>query len=291
MAVTRRDLLQAAVGGTAWMALAGRPAAADQQPRQAAEGLRVAMCDWNLGKTGQVEAIRLAREIGLDGVEVSINFPGYGKHLRDPAVQQEFISAMKQERIPAPSVALGVLNGVPLKSEPKAALWVADAIEVARALGAGVMLLAFFGAGELRMDSAQDVNRVVDVLRELAPRAEKAKVILGLENTLSAPDNLRIVEAVGSPWVMVYYDLKNSADQGRDVPAEIHLLGDRICQVHLKNGDQLLSTASNVDFPACAEALRDTGYRGWYVLETSSPSGDLIADTRANIEYVRRHFG
>ena len=27
------------------------------------------------------------------------------------------------------------------------------------------------------------------------------------------------------------------------------------------------------------------GYRGWYVLETGSPNKDIVADTRANIEY------
>ena len=34
----------------------------------------------------------------------------------------------------------------------------------------------------------------------------------------------------------------------------------------------------------------DIDYRGWYVLETSSPSKDIVADTRANIEYVQKTF-
>ena len=32
------------------------------------------------------------------------------------------------------------------------------------------------------------------------------------------------------------------------------------------------------------------GYRGWYVLETNSPSKDIVADTRANIDYVKKTF-
>jgi hypothetical protein len=39
-----------------------------------------------------------------------------------------------------------------------------------------------------------------------------------------------------------------------------------------------------------AQAFFDVGYRGWYVLETDSPSKDVIADTRANIDYVRKTF-
>ena len=39
-----------------------------------------------------------------------------------------------------------------------------------------------------------------------------------------------------------------------------------------------------------AQEFYDIGYRGWYVLETGSPSKDLVADTRANIEYVKKTF-
>jgi sugar phosphate isomerase/epimerase len=291
MSITRRDLLKAAAAGAAWAALGQRAAPAAEQlaPRRVGAP-KVAMCDWSLGKTGDVAAINLAREAGLDGVEVSINFPGPGQHLRDTAVQRQFIGALKRSRVAAPSVALGILNGVPLKSEPKAAIWLADAIEVARALGAKVILVAFFGDGELKMGNDQEINRTVDVLRELAPRAARARVALGLENTLSAEDNLRLLDRVGSDWVQVYYDCKNSADLGRDAAAEIRALGRRICQVHLKNGAEFLSGPSNVNFAACADALRAVGYRGWYVLETTNPSGDVIADTGANADYVRRVF-
>jgi len=293
MLISRRSLLQAGAGGAAWLALSAQTSPGAETARQAAAspaGLRIGMCDWSLGKTGDLDMFKLGREIGLDGVEVSINFPGPGQHLRDPAVQRLFKSAMAEHHVAAPSVALGILNNVPLKSEPKAAIWLADAIDVARVLGAKAILIAFFGAGELRMDNETDVSRTVDVLKELAPRAEKANVVLGLENTLSAEDNLRLLERVGSNWAQVYYDCKNSADLGRDVPAEIRLLGPRICQVHLKNGGDLLSAPGNVNFAACADAFREIGYRGWYVLETANPSGDVIADTRANIEYVRRYF-
>jgi len=289
MLMTRRQLLKAGIGTAAGLALAAESRRAGAQAAHPTPGVRVGMCDWNLGKTGQVDAISLAQEVGLDGVEVSIDFPGPGQHLRDEKMQRQYLVAAKSHGVAIPSVALGILNGVPLKSEPKAAIWLLDAIGVARRLGAANMLLAFFGSGELRMQDERDIARVVDVLREAAPRAEKARVTLGLENTLSAQDNMAILDRVRSDAVRVYYDLKNSADLGRDVPAEIRMLGNRICQVHVKNGDLLLSQRTNVDFPACAQALRDIGYTGWYILETASPS-DFRADTRANIEYVRKTF-
>lgn len=289
MLITRRQLLQAGVGAAAGLAFAAQSPPAGAGRAERSKQLRIGMCDWNLGKTGQVEAIEVARQVGLDGVEVSILFPGPAQHLRGEKMQRLYLAAARRNNIAIPSVALGVLNDVPLKSEPKAAVWLLDSIEVARRLGARTILLAFFGRGELRMQDERDIDRVVDALKEAAPRAEKAGVTLGLENTLSAQDNMAILERVNSSAVRVYYDLKNSADLGRDVPAEIRALGDRICQVHVKNGNLLLSQKSNVDFPACAEALRNIRYSGWYVLETSSPT-DFGSDTRANIEYVRNTF-
>ncbi len=250
--------------------------------------MRVGMCDWSLGKGG-AEAIRLAKQIGLDGVQISVD-PGVGRPgLRDPDAQQAILDACKEHGVAIPSLALGTLNSVPLKSEPVAAIWVSDTIPLVRKLGATNVLLAFFGRGQLSMADEADINRVVAVLKELGPRAEAEGVLLGLENTLSAEDNLNILEQVGSPAVQVYYDPKNSA--GRDVVREIHLLKGLICEVHLKNGNKLLSERDNVDFAAVAQAFKETGYPNWYVLETSSPSGDVIADTRKNIEHVRAVFG
>jgi hypothetical protein len=58
----------------------------------------------------------------------------------------------------------------------------------------------------------------------------------------------------------------------------------------VKNGEKLMRDQDILDWPRLAQAYYDIGYRGWYVLETGSPTGDLVADTRANIDYVRRTF-
>ena len=68
------------------------------------------------------------------------------------------------------------------------------------------------------------------------------------------------------------------------------MLGARIHQVHVKNGPQLMRDPEQLDWPRLAREYEAIGYRGWYVLETGSPTGDFVADTKANIEYVRRTF-
>jgi sugar phosphate isomerase/epimerase len=53
----------------------------------------------------------------------------------------------------------------------------------------------------------------------------------------------------------------------------------------------LLETpGGKMDWPRMAKEFYDIGYRGWYVLETGSPTKDLVADTRANIAYVKKTF-
>ncbi len=76
----------------------------------------------------------------------------------------------------------------------------------------------------------------------------------------------------------------------RDPYREPAKLGRRIHQIRVKNGQKLMREQDTLDWPRLAQEYHDIGYRGWYVLETGSPTKDLIADTRANIAYVRETF-
>jgi sugar phosphate isomerase/epimerase len=53
---------------------------------------------------------------------------------------------------------------------------------------------------------------------------------------------------------------------------------------------RLLGWSSEIDYPAIVGTLKEIGCGGWIVLETSSPSKDLVADTRTNLQYVQKLF-
>ena len=291
MKTTRRECLIGAGAAAAGMVLGGTMREALAQA--AAAGIKVGMCDWSLVKQGKPSDFDLAKQIGLDGLQVSVGLPNNQVWLRRPEVQKEYLEAAKRTHLAIASTAMDVLNHVPLMSEPRAALWVADCIEATRNLGVGCMLMAFFGSGELKEENATDMRRVTEVLAELAPRAEKAGVILGIETYLTAEAHLKILDAVKSKYVQVYYDFFNSGvTKKHDVLKEIRLLGgDRICQVHFKEGrNDLMGQSGQLDWPAIVATLKEIGYRGWIVLETSSPSKDVVADARANLDYVRKLF-
>src|SRR5260370_30418236 len=126
------------------------------------------------------------------------------------------------------------------------------------------MLLPFFGKGALETQKERDY--AADALKEVASEAERAGILLGLEDTISAEDNVRIMDRIKSPAVLVYYDVGNSNRNGFDVPKEIRWLGKaRICQMHLK--DKGYIGDGPIDFTADIRANTQNAY-----LRCSHPS-------------------
>jgi len=232
----------------------------------------------------------VARKIGLDGVQVSLGTAADDMRLCQREVQQTFQEAAKASGVAIASLAIGELNSIPYKSDPRAEVWVSRCVEAMSALGVKVVLLAFFGKGDLAVDKA-GTEEVVRRLKRVAPKAEKAGVILGLESWLSAEDTMRIMERVGSPAVKMYYDVCNSTDRGYDIGKEICWLGKKnICEFHLKENGSLLGQGK-VDFKRVRAALDDIGYEGWMQIEGAvPPGGEIVASYIANLKYLRGVF-
>ena len=284
MSVTRRDALRLCGAGAASAALWRRDALVAHAARRGVR-FKVGVTDWNLKQENKPEAVALAKRLGFDGVQVSLGKGTDRLPLSDPALQQTYLAESKRVGLPLASVCLEVLHKNVLKSDPLGRRWVADSIPIARALGVKVVLLPFFGKGALETQPEKDY--VGDALRELAPAAEKAGVILGLEDTISARDNVRIMERAKSPAVLTYYDVGNSTKGGFDVVEEIRWLGaDRICEVHLKDNPNFLGQGK-IDFPAVVDALADIGFRQWAELETDCPTGSVEKDMATNLAYIR----
>jgi sugar phosphate isomerase/epimerase len=259
--------------------------------------VRVGMTDWNLGERGDISKIALAREIGLDGIQVSLQFPTDGKPtLRDPQTQAAFRRAALENGIQICSLAIGSpgKSRLPLHTNPAAAILLVEAVEVARNLGTNNILLPILGDSHIDMENPSQVDTFVAMMKEVARYAEKHDVVVAIEDWISAEDNIRLLDAIGSDYVAIYYDAHNivgRAKNVKDIYAEPKMLGKRIHQIHVKNADMLLSTpGGRLDWARMAQEFYGIGYRGWYVLETNSPTKNIVADTRANIDYVKKTF-
>ena len=247
--------------------------------------LKIGVTDWNLRKDGRVEALALAKSLGFEGVEVSLGRKPVGDKLAldNPEIQERYLREAKAQKIALAGTCLDILHVNYLKSDKLGRKWVAEGIPITGKLKAHVMLLPFFGNGVL--DTREQREYVADILKELAPEAERAGVLLGLEDTISAEDNVRIMERARSKAVRVYYDVGNSTKNGFDPVKEIRWLGkDRICQIHLK--DKGYIGDGPIDFRAVMSAIAEIGFAGFANLETSSPSGSVEDDMRRNLKAV-----
>jgi L-ribulose-5-phosphate 3-epimerase len=250
---------------------------------------KIGACDWSIGKSADVTALTLAKEIGLDGIQVNMGSVKNDLHLRQRHIQEAYLALSKATGVKISSLAIGELNEIPYKSDERTEKWVSDAIDVAKNLGVNVILLAFFSKNDLRSD-AVGKTEVIRRLRSVVPKAEKMGITLGIESYLTAEEHLDIMQQVGSKAVKVYYDFRNATDAGNDIFKEIKLLGkDNICELHIKENGVLLGKGS-LDWQRIAKSLDEIGYvgDGWVQIEGAMPNNVSVVESyKQNLSFVR----
>ncbi|QHT66006.1 sugar phosphate isomerase/epimerase [Rhodocytophaga rosea] len=287
---TRRDIIRSAAALTGISSFGGNILAGAATTPFKKSLFNIGACDWSIGKTSNVEAMEMGARIGLDGVQLSLGSVANDMHLRRKDIQEAYKKAAKQHGVRIGGLAIGELNNVPYKSDPRTEAWVSDSIDVAKALGVKNILLAFFHHGDLKNDEpGQKV--VIERLKKVAPKAERAGVVLGIESWLSAREHMVIIEAVGSPNVKVYYDVANSNHMGYDIYEEIRWLGkDQICEFHAKENGFLLGQGK-IDFARVRQCINDIGYTGWLQMEGAIPEKkEILESYQQNIQFMRTIF-
>src|SRR5437762_2908802 len=244
MNISRRDFVkQAGLASVAVPAAVQAQSASTGQTKETVNPLpiRVGMTDWKLGQRGDITKIALAREIGLDGIQVSVQYPTDGKPtLRDPKTQAAFKRAALENGIQICSLAIGNpgKSRMPMHTSPAFAILLAEAVEIAYNIGTNNILLPILGDSHIDMTNQSQVDTFVATMKEVARYAERYEVVVGLEDWISAEDNIKLLDAIGSDHVAVYYDAHNIVSKVtnlKDIYAEPKLLGKRIHQAHVKN--------------------------------------------------------
>ena len=281
---SRREILACAA------ALALTPATSSLMADEKKPRFKIGACDWSIGKHQQFEAIDVAKKMGLDGVQVSFDDQGKPTDLRLEEARRQYQEKAKAAGLEIASLAMGCLNNIPYATMEPTEQWVLDCIDVMEKMGQKVVLLAFFGKGDIN-GKPELQAKVIEKLKRAAPRAEKAGVILGIESWMNAADHLRIIDAVGSPAVQVWYDVANSEKMGYDIYKEIRQIGkERICQFHMKENDSLLGQGK-IDFKKVREAIDDIAWGGWLIIEGATVKEKSLEECYVhNQTYLRSVF-
>lgn len=281
--ITRRDLLKSSIGlvGLSYFG------AYDAFAFDSSNRFKIGACDWSINQLAEVKAIEVGKKIGLDGVQISLGTLDNNMHLRQKKIQQQYKDACEKFGMAIGGIAIGEMNNIPYKSDPRAEEWVSDSIDVAKAMNVNVVLLAFFSNGDLKNDPV-GTKEAIRRLEKVAPKAEDQGIILGIESWLSAQEHMEILNAVDSPNVKVYYDVANSNKMGYNIYEEIRWLGkEHICEFHAKENGHLLGKGK-IDFEEVRKAMDDIGYEGWIQIEGAVPENANMFDSYLlNNKYIR----
>jgi len=301
MGANRRDFfmytgaaLAAGLGAAKLAPAAEEGAARPRRARRAPMTFRVAGRTGTIGRDG-VEALAYAKGLGLEGVEYEAGLQGEALRCCDAEFQKAVLGASKETGVVVSSICMGHCNEFPVWADPRARGWIEGTIDATAALGARHILVPFFGKGDLRAEGGNSPDatkraKTIEVLKQVAGRAEAKGVALCIESYLEAPDVMAMAKEVGSPAVRAYYDIGNSAVRGYDVPQEIRTLGkEYLAIVHFKDHDALLGQGK-IDMAAVRRALEEIGYEGWIVLETSGRPLGQEKSAVYNTAFIRGLF-
>lgn len=264
----------------------------------AAQRYRIAVCDWMILKRQKLGAFERTAEIGADGVEVDMGGLGdrvtFENKLADPSVRKQFLDEAKRLDLEICSMAMSGFYAQSFAKRPGVNRMVQDCIDTMKAMGVRVAFLPLGVQGDL-VKYPELRPAIVERLKAIAPRAEEAGVVIGLETALDAEGEVKLLQEIGSPAIRIYYNFANALQNGRDLHSELRTLGkERICQIHCTDEDGVwLQDNKRLDMPAVKQTLDEMGWSGWLVIERSRDADnphDVVRNFGANTAYLKSVF-
>lgn len=236
------------------------------------------------------EAMQDAKDAGFEAIELSVGSEG---GLNPGSTQKECEVIRKKAYeigIEISSVASGLYWGANFSMPDAAKRKQAEselkkALKITSWLGTDA-LLVIPGAVDVFFDPSAPVvpydevmERSKDGLKKVLPTAEKAGVVMAVENVwnrfLLSPVEMRdYIDSFGSEYVGSYFDVGNALNFG--YPEHwIKILGKRIARIHLKDFKRAVGNAEgfcdllegDVNWPAVMDALKSIGYDSYLTAE------------------------
>ena len=262
--------------------------AAESSSTNSSQRYKVAVADLMILKRQKLGAFQLTRDIGADGVEVDMGGLGeretWDNQLTNAATRQQFLEKAKELGLEIPSLAMTGFFAQSFAERPTVPRMIQDCVDTTKQMNAKVAFLPLGVKGDLAKNPELR-PAIVSRLKMAGEIAAKAGVVIGVETSLSATEEVKLIDEVGSPAIKIYFNFSNAVKNGRDISAELRTLGkDRICQIHATNEDGVwLQNDPKVDLPRIKQTLDEMGWSGWLVIERSRDATDA--------HNVKKNFG
>lgn len=258
---------------------------------------KIAVADIMILKRQKLGSFQLAKDIGADGVEVDMGGLGnretFDNRLAVDSVRRQFLNKAKELNLEISSLAMTGFFSQSFAERPTAIKAVEDCIGTMKQMNVKVGFLPMGVTGDLvKHPELRPV--IVSRLKEVGKIAEKAGVVIGIETSLDAKDELRLLKDVASPGIKSYFNFSNAIKNGRDLASELKILGKNIIQIHCTDNDGVwLQNDPKIDLKQIKAILDKIGWAGWLVIERSRDAKDprnVKWNFMANTEYVKSIF-
>lgn len=258
---------------------------------------KVAVVDLMILKRQKLGAFQLTRDIGADGVEIDMGGLGmretFESQLATPEIRQQFLDKAKELNLEICSLAMTGFYAQSYAERTGVDRMVQDCLNTAKAMNVKVVFLPLGVCDLVKKPELRPA--VIERLKAIAPKAETAGVVIGIETSLAAADEVKLLDEVGSNFVKSYFNFANACDNGRDVSKELETLGKkRICQIHCSDTDGVwLQNDPKIDMKKVKKTLDKMKWSGWLVIERSRDKNDtknVKGNFGANTTFVKSVF-
>lgn len=230
--------------------------------------------------------LKAAAEAGFEGVELNFRDNEGDLTFDTSAVEAKSVmQAARDYNLEIASLSTGLLNQYALSSGDKTLRGRGEdiglrMIEMAAEMEVPIIQIV---PGVTTADDPYDAayNRAQESLARLGAEASKVGITIGIENVcnkfLPSPlEFVRFLDEINCPSVQAYFDNGNAMVTGHPEHF-IHLLGERIVEMHVKDyrrnsmGDFVSILEGDMDWSAMMKALRDIPYTGYLIATPPYP--------------------
>lgn len=259
---------------------------------------KVAVCDWMILKRQKLGAFKRTSEIGADGLELDMGGLGsrvtFDNKLRNAVERKAFKEEAKKYNLEICSIAMSGFYAQSL-AERDIEPMMDDAINTMVMMGVKTAFLPFGVLGDLVQQPDLRPVLIEKFQKIIAPRAEAADVVIGIETAYDAKEEAAFLDEIGSKNIKSYFNFANALQNGRDLYTELKTLGkDRICMLHASDEDKVwLENNERIDVPKVKKTLDEMGWSGWLVIERSRDASnpkDVVGNYGANARYLKSVF-
>lgn len=291
--ITRREFLTVATLSGALLPFAPLLLAKGKKQRY-----KIAVIDLMILKRQKLSALPLAKEIGADGLEVDMgglgNRPTFDNKLADPEIRKQYLDKAKELNLEICSLAMTGFYAQSFAKRDGIEKTIGDCIDTMQQMDIKTAFLPMGVQGDL-VKNPELRSLIIERLKLIAPMAEKAGIVIGIETALSAAEEVKLLDEVGSKAIRIYFNFSNALEAGRDLHEELKILGkNRICQIHCTDKDGVwLQNNTRIDMKKVKATLDKMGWKGWLVIERSrdaSKPQDVRGNFGANTAFMKSIF-